>query len=127
MQWVQVEGEEEDQRSFYYYQYSHGFPDRPKVNDTDYERALGDGPTPMLTIKMEELEVDGWERIEKFVGAPGLDLLSHEKLALHGRPKKDDYEPTEEEMEEVRGVIDAYDRRLYQAVPSHERVPGPAL
>ena len=72
----------------------------------------------MLTIKMEELEVDGWERIEKFVGAPGLDLRSHEKLVLHDRPKKDDYEPTEEEMEEVRRIIDAYDSQLYRAVPS---------
>lgn len=126
--WVQTEGEERDPagslRSRYWYQYSHGFPDRPRVNDTDYERALGvlsgHGPMPMLTIKLEQLEVDGWERIEEFIGAPGLDLRSHEKLVLrlHGRPKKDDYEPTEEEMKDVRRVIDAYDSQLYRAVPS---------
>ena len=126
--WVQTEGEERDQagslRSRYWYQYSHGFPDRPRVNDTDYERALGvlsgHGPTPMLTIKLEQLEVDGWERIEEFIGAPGLDLRSHEKLVLrlHGRPKKHDYEPTEEEMKDVRRVIDAYDSQLYRAVPT---------
>ena len=38
--WVQTEGEERDPagslRSRYWYQYSHGFPDRPRVNDTDY-------------------------------------------------------------------------------------------
>ena len=45
---------------------------------------------------------------------------------LHGRPKGGDYEPTEEELKEVREVIDAYDSRLYQAIPSHGRVPGPA-
>ena len=125
VQWVQTDGEEQDRRSFYYYQYAHGFPARPKVDDTDFERALGmlsgHGSTPMLTIKLEQLEVDGWERIEEFIGAPGLGLRSHEKIALHGRPKKDDYEPTEEEMKEVRGVIDAYDRKLYQAVPSNRQ------
>ena len=74
----------------------------------------------MLTIKLEQLEVDGWERIEEFIGAPGLDLRSHEKLVLrlHGRPKKHDYEPTEEEMKDVRRVIDTYDSQLYRAVPS---------
>ena len=131
VQWVQTEGGEEDKRRFYYYQYSHGFPARPKVNDRDYARALGvlsgDGPTPMLAIKLEQLEVDGWERIEEFIVAPGLGLRSHENVELHPRPKYEDYEPTEEEMKEVRGVIDAYDRQLYQAVPSHGRVPaGPA-
>jgi hypothetical protein len=134
-QWVQTEDEEADQagchRSKYWCQYSHGFPDRPRVNDTDYERALsvlsGDGPTPMLTIKLEELEVDGWERIEQFLGVPGLNLRSHEKLELHGLVKKGIYEPTEEEMKEVREVIDAYDRQLYQALPSHRHVRGAVL
>ena len=131
-QWVQTEDEEAGcHRSKYWCQYSHGFPDRPRVNDTDYERALsvlsGDGPTPMLTIKLEELEVDGWERIEQFLGVPGLNLRSHEKLELHGLVKKGIYEPTEEEMKEVREVIDAYDRQLYQALPSHRHVRGAVL
>ena len=78
----------------------------------------GHEPTPMLTVKLEQLEVDGWEHIEEFIGAPGLDLRSHELVDLHDRPKKDDYEPTEEEMEDVRRVIDAYDSQLYRAVPS---------
>ena len=127
VQWMEHQDAE---HTAYYYQYAHGFPDRPTVNDRDYERALsvlsGNGPTPMLTIKTEELDVDGWERIEEYVGAPGLDLRSHEEVVLHGRPKRDDYEPTEEELKEVREVIDAYDSRLYQAIPSHGRVPGPA-
>jgi len=134
-QWVQTEDEEAGQagchRSKYWCQYSHGFPDRPRVNDTDYERALsvlsGDGPTPMLAIKLEELEDDGWERIEQFLGAPGLNLRSHEKLELHLRVKKGTFKPTEEQMKEVREVIDAYDRQLYQAVPSHRHVRGAVL
>ena len=127
VQWMEHQDAE---HTAYYYQYAHGFPDRPTVNDRDYERALsvlsGDGPMPMLTIKTEELDVDGWERIEEYVGAPGLDLRSHEEVVLHGRPKGGDYEPTEEELKEVREVIDAYDSRLYQAIPSHGSVPGPA-
>ena len=133
-QWVKVDDNDDVPLpnglwpSLYFYQYSRGFPARPRVNDTDYERALrvlsGHGPTPMLAIKLEQLEVDGWERIQEFLGAPGLDLRSHEEVVLHDeqRDKTDDYEPTEEEMREVREVIDAYDRQLYEAVPNHGRV-----
>jgi len=131
-QWVKIEDDVRNQdgllRSHYFYQYSRGFPARPRVNDTDYERALrvlsGHGPTPMLAIKLEQLEVDGWERIQEFLGAPELDLRSHEEVRLHDdqRDKTDDFEPTEEEMREVRAVIDAYDRQLYDAVPSNGRV-----
>ena len=58
------------------------------------------------------------------MGAPELDLRSHEEVRLHDdqRDKTDDFEPTEEEMREVRAVIDAYDRQLYDAVPSNGRV-----
>ena len=133
-QWVKVDDNDDVPLpnglwpSLYFYQYSRGFPARPRVNDTDYERALrvlsGHGPTPMLAIKLEQLEVDGWERIQEFLGAPGLDLRSHEEVVLHDdeRDKTDDYEPTEEEMRQVREVIDAYDRQLYEAVPNHGRV-----
>ena len=122
--WIRIEDDaedKEDRRSSYYYQYAHGFPDRPKVTSADYERALhvlsGKWTVPMLALKLEQLEVDGWERIEEFLGSPGLELRSHERKELHDRPKGNDYHPTQEEMTEVRETIHAFDARLYESLP----------
>jgi len=112
---------ESGRRSSFFYQYTHGFPARPRVNGTDYERALhvlsGDGPVPMLAIKLEQLDVDGWERIEKFLASPGLRLRSVAEKVNEHSSDENNYQPTAHEMAEVREGIDAYDEKLFLALP----------